>query len=197
VSDEWVIRSAVPEDEGCIVSMWLSSLCKSMSALEAGFAESIVKTSDDFAAWWAINQPIVTGLVRSANATVLCDPERADYRNGTAVIWGWLVADRSTVYGCGVKRNVRRRAGLDCAQDMARDLLGDRLWRPQVQVIDLYDLRRLHVIPSTWTRDELWWPSMRGAVQASLYRDPVSVATLSHIADPKREPWVPNSQRAA
>lgn len=194
--DEWLIRPGVPDDESCIVSMWLNSLCKSMKALEAGFAESVVRTSDDYLAWWAINQPIITALVRTAGVRVLCDPERADYRNGPAIIWGWLVAAGDTVYGCCVKRNMRR-ASLDCAIDIATDLLGNRLHKPQVQVIDLYDLRRLNLVPRSWTHDELWWPSMRGAVQASLYRDPVSVATLSHIADPKREPWVPNSQRAA
>jgi len=177
--------------------MWLGSLCLSMIAKSSGFPQSVLRGSDDQIAWWALNQPIVTGLIRHAQVTVLCDPERSEHGPGQpAVLWGWMVSAGDVVYGLGVKRSVRR-ASLDLAMDVARELLGERIQHEHTQVMSLVDLGRLGLIPPSWSLDLSWWETMRRLVAASLDKDQTTASVVAHIMSPTREHWVPNSQRAA
>ena len=175
--------------------MWLKSLCRSATARELGFTRAKTPGSDDQIGWWALNQPIVTGLIRQASVTVLCDPERSTHEPGLpAVLWGWIVTSGDTVYGCGVKKSVR---DVGMGRDVARELLKDRLERTQLQVIELVDLQRLALVPGDWDVDHGWWHAMRYLAQMALDRDPVSAKLVTHIVDLEREQWVPNSFGAA
>lgn len=193
--DEWIIRTAVPEDEPCVASMWLRSLCFSQKASDLGFHRARERGSDDQVAWWALNHPIVTSLLRTATVTVLCDPTRATYEPGaSAVIWGWLVADDTAVYGLGVKNSMQE---VGMGRDIAKALLGDRLEREQTRVMELVDLHRLRLVPRAWAADIQWWATMRGLAMMALDRGSVATKVASHIVDPEREQWLPNSLRAA
>lgn len=192
--EDWVIRAAVPEDEDVIASMWLRSLCGSQKARDLGFIKARDRGSDDQIAWWALNHPIVTCLVRTATVQVLCDPLRSSHEPGQpAVVWGWLVTGDEVVYGCGVK-NSMQDAGV--GRDIAKALLGGRLEREQLRVMELVDLHRLRLVPASWISDIQWWPTMRGLAQMALDRGSVATRVAGHILDPEREQWLPNSMRA-
>lgn len=195
MGDDWVIRRAVSEDEPCLASMWLRSLCASQKARDLGFTRARERGSDDQVAFWALHHPIVTSLLRTADVSVLCDPSRAEHAPGLpAVVWGWLVTGGDIVYGCGIKNSLQE-AGV--GRDIARAMLGDRLDREQVRVMELVDLHRLRLVPRSWVSDLEWWPTMRGLAQMALDRGSVATKVAEHILDPEREQWLPNSLRAA
>lgn len=197
VTDEWVIRRAVAEDEDSVVPLWLMSLCWAQKARDLGFRRARERGHEDQVAWWALNHGIVTALVRTADVTVLCDPTRATHEPGLpAVIWGWSVTSGDVVYGCGVKNSMM---AVGMGRDVARALLGDRLERPQVRCIELVDLDRLRLVPKCWEPDIQWWATMRHLSQLAYARreSATSIAAANHLLDPQREPWLPRSQRAA
>jgi hypothetical protein len=188
VSEDWTIRSAVPEDEACLASMWLRSLSFSRAAQAYGLEHVRDPASTDRQAWWGLNQPIVTGLLRRAVVTVACDLERAEHRPGEpAVILGWSVTDERTVYGAGVKNSLIR-AGY--GEDVARALLGDKLQAEQRYAMDLVDLWRLRMVPALWSDGTSWWSTMVWLVEQSLDGG-ASRDVAHHITDPEREWWRP------
>jgi hypothetical protein len=192
---DWVIRPAVRDDEPCIASMWLRQLCHGQDARAAGMRGASERGSDEQIAYWQELQPIVTALIRSAVVTVACDPERATHEPGApAVVWGWAVTRDDVVFGAGIKRSVSR-AGLGA--DLARDILGERLQRPQVTVLDLVDLASLRLIPPTWRRERGWLSSLRQLSQRVIADDALYQVVVRHVIDPTRERWVPSSKRAA
>ncbi len=194
---EWVIRSAIPGDEPCLVSMWVRGLCSGHDARAVGLKEAAVRGSDAQVKYWEQLQPIATALVRSLDVKVAVDPERAGYEPGLpSVIWGWAAVDRDIVYGFGVKRRIVRDAH-DLALDIARDLLGDALDRPMRTVLDLVDLATLRMIPHTWKRELGWAASLRQVSQRVIERDSMYQTIAAYILDPSRERWVPNSKRSA
>lgn len=195
VVSDWIIRPAVPEDEDCIASMWLRQLCHGQDARAAGLKDAAQRGSEAQISYWEQHQPIVTALVRGAQVTVACDPERSRYEPGApAVVWGWSVCDGDIVYGVGIKRRVAR-AGL--GQDIARALLGDRLERHQRTVMDLVDLSALRMIPQTWGRERGWISSLRQVSQRVLDGDALFRTVAEHVLDPSRERWMPSHRRAA
>ncbi len=182
VSD-WTIRDSVPEDEDCIASMWLSQLCADRH--EAKNAGSVEQRE-----CWNVFQPIVTSLMRTAEARVLCDPERVDYAPGRpSVIWGWAVCAGETVYGCAVKRRVMR-ADREMAKDIVRDLLGSRLASSQRTVMSLPDVFHLGLLPKTWKRDHHWLPALRQLSERTLAHESMFLDVAKHITDPNRTPWL-------
>lgn len=192
---DWLIRHGVPEDIDCIASMWLRQLCKGQDATATGYRDARTKGSDSEVWYWQENEPIVGGLIRSATVLVACDPDRSTYEAAyPAVIWAWAVMDGDYIYGVGVKRTAAR-SGI--AEYIVRDLLGDRLDRPQSFVMDLVDLRNLRLLPSAWRKEEHWMSSMRRLSQARIAADETFLAAARHIVDPERVPWVPSSKRAA
>jgi hypothetical protein len=194
VSD-WTIRPAVPEDESCIASMWLRSLCHGQDARAAGLKDAALSGSDAQMRFWEEHQPIVTALIRSADVVVACDPDRATYEPGEpAVLWGWAVCGDDIVFGVGIKRSASR-AGL--GPDIARDLLGDRLERHQRTVMDLVDLASLRMIPQTWGRERGWLSSLRQMSTRVIGGDALYRSVAGHVLDPQRERWLPSNRRAA
>ncbi len=186
--DDWTLRAAVPEDEGCVCSMWLRSLAFSRAAQQYGLEHVRDPASSDRQAWWGLNNPIVTGLFRRATVTVACDPERSAHEPGSpAVILGWAVIAGDVVYGMGVK-NSAIQAGFGA--DIARALLGERLQGKQTYAMDLVDLWRLRLVPSDWQNGTEWWKSMLWLVEQSLDQG-VSRDVAHHISDPGREWWRP------
>ena len=192
VSD-WTIRAAVPEDEDCIASMWLRQLCDGQDARACGMKGAREAGSVDQMDWWAENQPIVTALIRSATVLVACDAERPAYGDGEpAVIWAWAAVGDDVVYGFGLKRRLRV-----LGPDIARDLLGGRLGRPMRTVMDLRDLSRLGLVPSTWVRERGWASSLRTLSRYAIDGEQMHRRVAEHILDPQRKPWVPSERRAA
>jgi hypothetical protein len=195
VSDEWVVRKAVAEDEDCVVATWLRSLCYSRAAVDLGFPEARRSYSDDQVAFWSLNHPIVTAVARTADVTVLCDPERAHHAPGQpAIILGASIVAGNTVYGAWVK-NKLLKSGF--GGEIMDALLGDRLDRPQVMVMELVDLLRLKAVPEEWVIDASWWHAMRKLATLAIDRDPVAGGVVAHMMDPAREQWLPRSMRAA
>lgn len=190
---DWTIRPGVRDDENCIAQMWHFQLCHGSEAERFGAPGAAVKNSRAEQRFWEENEPIVTGLLRSANVLVACDPERSTYEpSRPAIIWAWAVTGADDwVYGVGIKRSaVRARI----AEDIVRDLLGDRLDRHQRTVLELLDMRGLHMIPSNWSKDDDWMGFMRDIAQIS---NPVFQDIVRHIVDPGRQPWLPKAKRAA
>ncbi len=189
---DWTIRPGVREDENCIAQMWHHQLCRS-EAERFGVFGAAEKNSPAEQRFWQENEPIVTGLLRSASVLVACDPDRSTYeRSYPAVIWAWAVTgDDDWVYGVGVKRSAVR-AGI--APGLVRDLLGDRLDRHQRTALELFDMRGLHLIPSSWSKEDDWMWFMRDIVQLT---NPVFHGVVRHIVDPNRQPWLPKAKRAA
>jgi hypothetical protein len=194
---EWTLRAAVPEDEGCIASMWLRQLCHGQDARAAGLKDAATRGSDAQVAYWEQYQPIITALVRSVDVVVACDPERSTYEPGQpAVIWGWAATHDDIVYGFGIKRRVVREMR-DLALDIAEDLLGESLERPMRSVLDLVDLGALRMIPSAWKRERGWASSLRQLSERVIKGDTLYQAIAGYVIDPQRERWLPSSKRAA
>lgn len=185
-------RPAVAEDEACIVSMWLSSyaFAREVKPLHPG-AE--LKGSTEQVAFWRLYQPIVTGLVRLGEVTVLCDPERSEHtEDSPAVLWGWACTSGPLVHYVGIKRSALK-AGL--GQDMLADLLGSKLGERCTTTFELVDLYPLKLIPAGWRKDSEWLANMRQLSRWSLERENISAAVAGHIVDPQREPWQRKSDR--
>lgn len=176
--------------------MWLRQLCAGQDAKAAGLVEARESGSATQIEWWAQHQPIVTALMHSADIVVACDPERATYADGPAVIWAWAATKGDIVYGFGMKRRFAREMR-DFAKDLATELLGDRLTRSQMTVMDLVDLAALRMIPPTWRRERGWISSLRQLSQRHIEHDATFLDVARHVLDPNRAPWVPSSRRAA
>lgn len=183
--------------------MWLRQLCKSKEAVSEGAKGAGQVGSEEQIDFWAINQPIVTWLLRNMDVKVACDPERSDYKplGGSsvpepAVIWAWSVTDGSTIYGFGLKHSVRK-ASKDLAMDMAEDLLGDALDRTMFYAMELTDLQRIGLQPPEWRRDAGWGQALRQLSRRILERESTFQKIAEHLLDPKREQWVPSHRRAA
>ncbi len=186
MGDPWTLRAYVPDDEGCVVSMWIRSLWRRENprAREA---------SSEF---WARYQPIVTALVRGGSVVVACDPERVAYEPGApSVIWGWACTSGDRlVLGLGVKNNIK---GAGYGRDLARGLLGDRLEQAQETVLRLPDLEELKLDPQLWARRVGWADELLSLVDRLARRDALWNNVARFIVDPTRAPWVPSSERAA
>lgn len=184
---DWVIRSYEPDDEACCASMWLKGYAHSDDVREAGYADAAVDASPDEVAYWRTYQPIVTGLLRSADVRVACDPERVHAEPGRpAVIWAWAAMSDDQVHWVGVKRQATK-AGL--GEDLVRDLLGDRLERPMRTTFDLVDLWKLRLIPKNWQRDRRWLEALRVLSMRMQTRDPVFAAVGGYVMDLRRQQW--------
>lgn len=180
---DWVIRDRVPEDDNVIIYMFIRGLS---GALGLGIP------NDSF---WSMYQPIVVGLLNSPHVEtrVLCDPERSTYGDGPAVVWGWMIASQSTVYGLGIK-SAFLASGI--AGDMVKDLLGDRLEREQRFVLPMRDLvRAIGEVPPTWELSREWRAAMTFVSRARLDYDLEQLDVIEHIVNPHREVWVPRSSR--
>lgn len=189
---DWTVREAVREDEPCIISMWVKQLVRGTDARGAGYHDARTRGSEEFVAFYEVQQPMIEGLLRSgARVVVACDPERATYEPGLpAVIHAWGVLDADIVYGIGIKRE-STKAGF--GGELARLVLGDALDKPMKTVLDIVDIK----VPAIWRRERGWGASLRQLSERRLSEDRVFAAVARHIIDPDRVPWVPNEQRAA
>ncbi len=175
--------------------MWHVQLCHGTEAIAAGMPGAAEKGSEAEQVFRQENEPIVTGLIRSAEVLVACDPGRVTYEPGLpSVIWAWAVLGRDCVYQVGIKRSAVRTG---IAEDIVRDLLGSRLDRHQATVMDLVDMGRLNLIPRSWHKQEQWMSVMRRLSQSTLRAETIFHEVARHILDPNREPWLPSSKRAA
>lgn len=183
---DWVKRAAVPEDEGCLASMWLKAYAHCRDA-RRGHPGAEKAGSTEQLRYWRVYQPIVTALLRGADVTVLCDPERADYDGGNrAVIWAWSCTLDDRVFWVGVKRGAH-----EFAADMVRDLLGDALERACTVEFWQMDLHRLGLLPGRWRTGGAWLRSMLTLSEAAAARDDLTAAVGAFVLDPERSAWRP------
>jgi hypothetical protein len=193
VTEPWTLRASVPDDEGCIVSMWIGSL---WYFDRARYLQEHPETNRDeisrlpSTAFWNKHQPIVTALARYGQTTVACDPERVEYRPGEqSVIWGWACVSSGMIHGCCIKRSLKK-AGY--GGDMARALLGNRLRTSQKLSFPQPDLDSFHLRPRNWEQDHEWTGWLMDWAKAVGDKDATWRAAASFIADPKRVPWSPS-----
>lgn len=190
---DWVIRAAVPEDENCVVPLWLHQLCRGNDARVYGYTSAPRKGSSDHVAWWKINQPIVTALFHSAVVRVACDPTRASYTPGyPSVIWAWSVSSDDYVFGAGVKRSVTR-VSTDMAKEIATDLLRDEMGREMRTAFDLVELQEMALVPENWNRSAGWASSLRQMAVGG--RDRLYMSAARNVLDPNRKPWLTCAER--
>lgn len=192
---EWTIRDAVAEDEACLVSMWLKSYAHSRDVRESGLESASVDGHPHEIRFWKIHQPIVTSLIRGGTVKVACDPERADYTRGPAVIAGWACITPEHVHWVGVKRSVMKIEG--GAAELVTELLGAALEAPLRMTFDLMDLRRIGMHPEAWKRDRGWLAGLRSLSTRLLDKDATYTTVGQYLLDTRREEWRQNSERAA
>lgn len=190
---DWIIRDAVPEDEPCLVSMWLKSYAHSRDIREAGLANATIDGHPDEIRYWKIHQPIVTRLIREGFVRVACPPDRATYENGLAVILGWACTTPTLVHWVSVKRTLAAIDGGNIGRELVTDLLGDV--GPARMTFDLLDLRKLKAIPEAWRRDHTWLSTLRTISRRRLDADALFLDTAKHLLE--AAPWLSNSERAA
>lgn len=193
MGEDWTKRRAVPQDEPCLVSMWLKSYAHSREVREMFPGAREPGNADQFD-YWRTYQPIVTSLVRSADVEVLCDPDRATYECGPAVILAWACTSGPLVYWVSVKHRVRR-IDIDLARDMAGDLVGHLVERSARSMFDLVDMAGLGV-PSPWRRDRHWLRSLVELHRQMLEGDRITEAVGRHLFDTARAVWTPNGEAA-
>lgn len=191
----WIIRDAVPEDEPCLVSMWLKSYAHSKDIREAGFPSATIDGHPDEIRFWKVHQPIVTRLIRKGSVKVACPPDRATYDHGLAVILGWACTTPTLVHWVSVKRTIAALDGGEIGRELVRDLIGPLASEPQRMTFDLLDLRKLRVIPEQWRRDNGWLSTLRTISRRRLDADTLFVDTAKHLLE--AAPWLSNSERAA
>lgn len=192
---DWVSRAAVADDEPCLASMWLKAYAHSRDAAQTHPGATKAGSPDEVRFWRAY-QPIVTALLRGADVTVLCDPERSTYQGGKkAVIWAWSCTWDERVFWVGIKRAISA-ASPELAADMARDLLGPLLGQRAVMEFHPMDLHRLGLIPEQWRSGGAWLRSMLGLSSAVGAGDELSRAVGAYVLDPERAPWSPEGEAA-
>lgn len=189
-----MVRDAVPEDEPCLVAMWLK-----------GYANTQVHKMPDASSpgskgqvrFWRLYRPIVLALLRSCRVRVLCDAERVDYRpDKPAIIWAWSCTDGSLVHWVAIKRRLAH-ADSDLARDAFEALFSEED-RTSTRRTSFYmpDLYRYHLVPSDWHQD----PSYLGALVA--LSDRLRMKDAARFADvaqatiaASREAWGPDEVR--
>ncbi len=182
----WTLREYVPDDEDCVISMWIRGLWR----------REHPRVREPTTEFWARYQPVVTALVRGGgDVVVACDPARVAHEPGLpAVIFGWSCTSGDLVLGVGVKNSIKK-AGY--GGDLATELLGDRLVTAQETVLRLPDLEELKLIPELWARRVGWTDELLSLVDRLARRDTLWNNVARFIVDPTRAPWVPSSERAA
>lgn len=107
-------------------------------------------------AFLAAHNPVWSWLLEHATVTLAVDAEQRH------IVWGWAItSEPNVVHAIGVKRSVID-AGEDVAQDIVRDLLGDRLRRHQVCTLELPQMRTRGDSaigidrPREWSMDPTW-----------------------------------------
>lgn len=194
---DWIIRVAVPEDEPCLVSMWLKSYAHSRDVRESGLDSASVDGHPHEVRYWKIHQPIVTSLVRTGRVRVACPPDRATYERGPAVIAAWSCESDGLVHWVGVKRSVMKIAQGEEARELVGDLLGDGLGAALRTTFDLMDLRAIGLHPEGWKRDRGWLTGLRSLSTRLLDRDATYTSVGQHLLDERRQEWRQESERAA
>lgn len=175
MSELWVKRAAVPEDEGALVYLWLKGYAHARENVTRGANRD---HSEAERTYWREHAPIVEALLRSQTVEVLCHPERVHASSaGPAQIFGFACTTGDVVHWVCIKRKYARDAMLrDLCADMVRDLLGDRLERPCAYTHELVEMRRHPVrpapcgvaLPASWYEDT-WWVArqMLGGARAA------------------------------
>lgn len=193
-SAEWTVRDFLPDDENCVVSTWLKSYAHAREVRGGDFPSANIDGHPDEIRFWRVHQPIVEALTRFGQVRVVCDPNRATYDNGPAVVWAWSCTSEDTVHWVCVKRSVVR-AGF--GEDIVRDLLGERLERPQQTTFELVDLAKLKMVPEDWFRATHWLSALRDMSARTLEADSVFARVGAHVLDARRASWRSASERAA
>lgn len=196
---DWTIRNAVPEDEPCLASMWLKGFAHSR---EHGIEDANRDGTPAEVRYWQVYQPIVTGLLRTAQVRVLCDPARSEYVDGRpAVIWAWACLAPGLAWWVGVKRAVKK-ADPELARDMVAELVGSDARTAMFDLVDLRGVRTpaglgASLAPPGWTKDRTWLWTMAKLSAARLEADALTCRVARHITDPARAEWSPSKGVAA
>ena len=191
-SGDWIVRDMLPEDEACLVSMWLKSYAHAREVRDAGFGGASVDGSPDEIAYWRTHQPIVMSLLAAGRVRVACPPGRAVYTEaGPAVIAGWVCTTPGLVHWVGVKRSVAKLGVGDVAREMILELLvgGDSFERA---TFDLLDAKKVGMLGEV-KRDRAWLATFR-----TLSRER-GASTFASVVDRimTARRWTPSSERAA
>lgn len=160
MSEDWLKRRYVADDESAVVALWLKAFAHARHNVARG---ANVDGSDAERAYWREHAPVVEFLLQHAEVWVACDPERATYEPGRpAVIFGFAaVGPGDVVHQLVIKRKYAPIFGAE----VTRDLLDGRLDKPQVCSHELPEMRpgregrpaRCGVSqPSNWVVDEHW-----------------------------------------
>jgi hypothetical protein len=193
---DWTIRDALPEDEACLVSMWLKSYAHSHDMQKLGFPSACVDSHPDEIRYWKVFQPIVTALVRSGSVKVACDPSRPTYEKGPAIILAYTCTSPGRVHWVGIKRNLLPIQGgefaLDLVEAMAPGMMADEALR---STFDLMDLRKL-TLARRWERDRRWLEALQLASKQILAGERIFAQVFGHMADIHRPEWMPATMRA-
>jgi len=186
----------MPEDEGCLASMWLKSYRHSRDVRESGLVNACVDGHADEIRFWKLHQPIVTWLLRNAAVYVACDPDRVDYSRGPAVILGWLCASPGRVHWVGIKRSFAAMGGGWAVDEVVGELRElAEVKTVDVSTFDLMDLRKSQ--QHRWRYDRGWLSALRSTSSRVLGADAEFVKLVWHLTDERRPEWRPESERAA
>lgn len=224
MSDEWVIRASLPDDEPCLAHMWIRSMMHLRSirqrfgAVSDGVGHVCRNPSGNLThlhcdacdyrigaterpLYWSVAQPVVTAMLRSKHVRVLvaCSPDRVQYTtDGPAIILGFSVYAPSSreMLWVGVKASVLSTASL--AAPLVADLLPDvSMHDARISAIGMFpDVGRAQSSPA-WLVDDRKLHHLLDVSYRRLHPDAMTEDVSQFILDPTREVWQPREERAA
>lgn len=197
----WVIRDALPDDEPCLVSMWLKAFAHAPEVRSNGrlnpdgvvFPKANEDGHPDEVAYWRAYHPIVTSLLASGRVRVACPEGRALYTDaGPAIIAGWSCTTPGLVHWVAVKRQIASKHP-DDARGLIAELLGE-IEPSDRATFDLLDAKKVNALPAL-RRETDTLSALRVMAQRSLGGDALFARVVGRIMAAKA--WTPSSERAA
>ena len=151
---DWIKRKYRAEwDEDGIVFMWLKNECRARAGRARG---AHVEASREEVEFWDEQRPLVEWYLQHTDVDVICDPERSEPSNGRPpVIWAFAATSGDMVHQLIVKRSARE---LGLADDLIRDLLGDRLTKVCGFTSDLHEFAPARRPRLTIEYPKQWYP---------------------------------------
>ena len=145
---DWTIRAATADDESGLSFHWLKSFAHSAYG-RARNADA--DRTDAEAAYWAAHEPIVFGLLRRCDVSLVVDPAAPH------VFWAMLCAEPGRIHYLLSKRvwhNADRDDGTREVASMFKALLGPRYEAPHAMSHELPEMRRAGLpVPTAWHYD--------------------------------------------
>lgn len=148
---EWVIRPYDPEtDEDVVLSTFISSYRSSEYGKRHGAHHRDTEPSRRF---WDEHRSFFLEVIADSTVMVACDPGRVlQSDDGPPIIWGWIAYEGPVLHYVLVKRSA---AQLGLAEEIFRDLLGDRVRSETAYTLEQVELGRMYAAAA---RAEEWPP---------------------------------------